>query len=151
MDRGAWRATVHGVTSSQTRLSTHIHTQYLSSIFFVPSNYSKCLLLLAHSFLWQQSLKQEPLSAHFIDKAPSNFSTKLLKPGFEPSEMNLTAYIPLKKLKNNWHIILYKGCIILIWCIYIAIWGFPGGSDGKESACNPRDLGLIPGPGRSAG
>jgi len=27
--------------------------------------------------------------------------------------------------------------------------GFPGGSDGKESACNERDPGLIPGSGRS--
>ena len=27
-------------------------------------------------------------------------------------------------------------------------WGFPGGSDGKESACNARDLGSIPGSGR---
>ena len=27
--------------------------------------------------------------------------------------------------------------------------GFPGGSDGKEPACNVRDLGLIPGLGRS--
>ena len=30
-------------------------------------------------------------------------------------------------------------------------WGFPGGSDNKESACNARDLGLIPGSGRSPG
>ena len=29
--------------------------------------------------------------------------------------------------------------------------GFPGGSDGKESACNSGDLGLIPGLGRSPG
>ena len=29
--------------------------------------------------------------------------------------------------------------------------GFPGGSAGKESACNVEDLGLIPGLGRSAG
>ena len=29
--------------------------------------------------------------------------------------------------------------------------GFPGGSVGKESACNAADLGLIPGSGRSAG
>ena len=29
--------------------------------------------------------------------------------------------------------------------------GFPGGSDGKESACNVRDLGLIPGLGRYPG
>ena len=29
--------------------------------------------------------------------------------------------------------------------------GFPGGSDGKESASNAGDLGLIPGLGRSPG
>ena len=29
--------------------------------------------------------------------------------------------------------------------------GFPGGSDGKESACNARDSGSIPGSGRYAG
>ena len=28
---------------------------------------------------------------------------------------------------------------------------FPGGSDGKESACNVGDLGLIPGLGKSPG
>ena len=30
-------------------------------------------------------------------------------------------------------------------------WGFPGGSDGKESACNAREPGLIPGSGSSPG
>ena len=29
--------------------------------------------------------------------------------------------------------------------------GFPGGSDGKESACNAGDLGLIPGSGKFLG
>ena len=29
--------------------------------------------------------------------------------------------------------------------------GFPSGSDGEESACNVRDLGLVPGSGRSSG
>ena len=29
--------------------------------------------------------------------------------------------------------------------------GFPGGLDGKESACNVGDLGMIPGSGRSPG
>jgi len=29
--------------------------------------------------------------------------------------------------------------------------GFPGGSDGEESACNVGDLGSIPGLGRSSG
>ena len=37
-----------------------------------------------------------------------------------------------------------------ICCEMIAV-GFPCGSAGKESACNARDLGLIPGLGRSPG
>ena len=39
---------------------------------------------------------------------------------------------------------------ICVVCIFIYM-GFPGGSDGKESACNAGDLGLIPGLGRSPG
>ena len=35
--------------------------------------------------------------------------------------------------------------------VQCACWGFPGGSDGKESACNAGDMGLIPGSGRSPG
>ena len=31
------------------------------------------------------------------------------------------------------------------------LWGFPGSSAGKESACRAGDLGLIPGLGRSPG
>ena len=31
------------------------------------------------------------------------------------------------------------------------IWGFPGRSDGEESACNTGDLDLVPGSGRSPG
>ena len=31
------------------------------------------------------------------------------------------------------------------------MWGFSGGSDGKESACSEGDPGLIPGSGRSPG
>jgi len=31
------------------------------------------------------------------------------------------------------------------------VWGFPGSSAGKESACNVGDLGSIPGLGRSPG
>ena len=33
----------------------------------------------------------------------------------------------------------------------ISIYGFPGGSDGKECACNARDPGSVPGSGRSPG
>ena len=35
--------------------------------------------------------------------------------------------------------------------LYICYMGFPGGSEGKESACNAGDLGSIPGLGRSPG
>ena len=36
------------------------------------------------------------------------------------------------------------------WCIHVTV-GFPDSSAGKESACNARDPGLIPGSGRPAG
>ena len=37
-------------------------------------------------------------------------------------------------------------------CVYIYIYlGFPGGSEGKVSACNEGDLGSIPGSGRYPG
>ena len=32
---------------------------------------------------------------------------------------------------------------------HVVVWGFPGGSDGKESACNAGDLDLNPELGRS--
>ena len=35
--------------------------------------------------------------------------------------------------------------------LFLCLRGFPGGSYGKESACNVGDLGLIPGLGRSPG
>ena len=35
--------------------------------------------------------------------------------------------------------------------MYLGVESFPGGSAGKESACNAEDLGSIPGLGRSAG
>ena len=40
---------------------------------------------------------------------------------------------------------------IFISKIYKNKMGFPGGLDGKESVCNERDLGSIPGLGRSPG
>ena len=37
----------------------------------------------------------------------------------------------------------------LLHLTYKASWGFPGGSDGKESVCNAEDAGSIPESGRS--
>ena len=42
-------------------------------------------------------------------------------------------------------------CIYTHTQTYIYIYGFPGGSDNKESACNVEDPGLIPGLGSSHG
>ena len=36
-------------------------------------------------------------------------------------------------------------------CVPLFLWGFPGGSGSKESACSAEDLGSIPGLGRSPG
>ena len=41
--------------------------------------------------------------------------------------------------------------INMIFNIWYLCMGFPGGSAGKESACNAGDLGSIPGLGRSPG
>ena len=41
--------------------------------------------------------------------------------------------------------------INMIFNIWYLCMGFPGGSAGKESACNAEDLGSIPGLGRSPG
>ena len=43
-----------------------------------------------------------------------------------------------------------RGCL-LFKKLFIYLWGFPCGSEGKESACNAGDLGSIPGLGRSPG
>ena len=44
-------------------------------------------------------------------------------------------------------------CFLVLHTLYkevYAILGFPGGADGKESACSAEDPGVIPGSGRSA-
>ena len=46
------------------------------------------------------------------------------------------------RVGHNWSELAVAACIP---------WGFPGGSDGKESACNAGDPGLIPGSRRSPG
>ena len=57
--------------------------------------------------------------------------------------------------KIYWSIVDLQYCISFgcttKWFSYTYIWGFPGGSDGKESICNAGDLGLIPGLERSPG
>jgi len=42
-------------------------------------------------------------------------------------------------------------CRLLTWLPNAVMLGFPGGSEGKESTCNAREPGSIPGSGRSLG
>ena len=58
------------------------------------------------------------------------------------------------KEKNYFAIMSFVGtyelqsiCMTLMWLF----WGFPGGSESKESSCNAGDPDLIPGSGRSPG
>ena len=46
--------------------------------------------------------------------------------------------------------LLKSGHLLIVFC-HIHPLGFPGGSDGKESACNVGALGSVPGLGRSPG
>ena len=56
-------------------------------------------------------------------------------------------------LKNRDISLLTKVRIVkvMVFSVIMYEWGFPGGSDGKESACNVEDLGSFPGSGRSTG
>ena len=56
------------------------------------------------------------------------------------------AIISLVPLQKNHH--WYKPLAPRL-NLVIVIMGFPGGSDGRESACSAGDLGSIPGSGRS--
>ena len=68
-------------------------------------------------------------------------ATPVFLPGESHGQRSLVGYSPwgCKELDRTESLPL----------IYILTWGFPGGSDGKKSACNAVDLGLIPGLGGS--
>ena len=42
-------------------------------------------------------------------------------------------------------------CVCIYMCVCVFVYVFPDGSNGKESACNAGDPGLIPGSGRFPG
>ena len=68
-----------------------------------------------------------------------------------------------KPCKNRSSLLKVPNYLLAVWgaglprcllCVYhstILCWGSPGGSDGKETACNAGDPGSIPGSGRSPG
>ena len=80
-----------------------------------------------------------------------------------PSKCHLLTWTLLGPSKNNYNVPTLHSQKPLLWelkalyhypCICtgpLLDWGFPGGSDGKESTCNVWDLGSTPGLGRSPG
>ena len=50
---------------------------------------------------------------------------------------------------GSWKLFSFSTWKMSMTCLALLLLGFPGGSVGKESACNARDLGSIPGLGRS--
>ena len=64
-----------------------------------------------------------------------------------PKSVFLTGSTTFKCTVMEW-LVSYSPSICIIDLEYLT---FPGGSDGKETACNAGDLGLISGLGRSSG
>ena len=67
------------------------------------------------------------------------FYAEIISTGIQNKLIYIKLFHYLNEQKERIHIII------------AFLWGFPGGSDGKESACNAGDQDSIPGWGRSPG
>ena len=56
-----------------------------------------------------------------------------------------------KGCPDTWSNVILGGSVWVFLDLLTSKWGFPGGSDDKESVCNAGDSGSIPGSGRSLG
>ena len=89
------------------------------------------------------------LQARVLEWVAIPFSRDLPNPGIEPRSVFWLLFgVLLAWLKWNHYDSQF---IFLNYIQYLVITGFPGGSDGKESACSIEDLGSIPESGRSPG
>ena len=109
--------------------------------------------LFATSAIWEApnpwgSLKEVSHSYTGLTCWPSKFSKWSFL--FQLLKSDILLRLPEKLKMTPWHFQIVDGCPKFIkWQTLMIPRGFPGGSDGKESACNAGDLGLIPGSGRS--
>ena len=84
--------------------------------------------------------------------------TPVFSPGDSLGQRSLMGYSPQsRRAEHNWSDLARSmGMVegLECWgsscfeCDFTVIWGLPGGSDSKESACNAGNLGSIPGSGR---
>ena len=137
MHREAWRDTVHGVTESQTQLkqlSTHIDHNTSFTLLYL--TYHIDILFISHH---HKKGEYSTIRHSETQRKRENTSQVLL----QYIVIITPLYYPLLLLISE-ICLIYKLNFII--GRYI---GFPSSSDGKESACNAGDLGLIPGSGRS--
>ena len=122
MDREAWHAEVHGVTKNQTRLSEWTELIKFKSDSEL-SSWPLLSLLEYVERVWLLPLSFNYWTMWLVDKLRDKFPMVLLWSYLDSSPLQLCSG------ESN----------------------FPGGLDGKESACNAGDPGSKPGSGRSPG
>jgi len=111
---------------------------------------------VSQNLLRFMSLELVMLSNHLIFYCPFLLLPSIF-PGISvfPSDSALRIRLPTywSSSSSNYPSNEYSGSISfrIDWFDLRAVQGFPSSSDGKESACNARDLSLIPGLGRSPG
>ena len=89
-----------------------------------------------------------PARAHIIHHKPA-FSGSLFT--FENFPPQILVFWTLQHICNGQHMLESTSGFMYLYILSPARLGFSPGSDGKASACNAGDLGLIPGSGRSPG
>ena len=133
---------------------------------------SKVVIILASKqlFLNLQNEKEKvlltyltiPIAVHSIVKFHRDFSLGLLSiqclktvvpycvqfSGCLGEKVNLTLVTCSTARSKSFSVC---DCAIMDLCWHLGFYGFPGGADGKESACYVGELGLIPGLGKSPG
>ena len=129
--------------------------------FFLPRLFNLC-----QHFTWKSShTYREVKTFHIltIQILPLTCYCQLsLHSSLHPSTLSYSGDAFGSRLRTSvyflWNISAYKSLPrgqylfrALFPCKVNFTWAFPGGSDGKESACNAGDLGSIPGLGRSPG
>ena len=171
MDKGAWRAAVHGVTKSQTQLNDwtelkgggkegHLWFHPESAKFWLQCvtlmNFQLLLILIFMKF-WKVSFHLHLLQNIAIFTILCNTSLSLsymqcfgssTNPHPSPLETTSMFSTSLSLLPFVIFIsLLYFSDYIEKW------WSFPGDASGKKPACQRRcrDASLIPGSGRSLG